>query len=339
MEFRLLGPVEVRDGAGPLALGGAKVRTLLAALLLAPGRVVSTDRLIEAIWDEDPPATAPAILQTYVSRLRRAIGADGTQVIRTHPTGYLVNISDGVLDRQLFDRHAAEGRAAIAAGRFPAALDAYRAAEELWRGPALDGARTARLLPEAVRLDEQRIAVVEGRVAAELALGGGGDLVGELSMLVERFRTREPLRGQLMLALHRSGRTPDALAVYRQGRQALIDELGIDPGAELSGLHDAILRSDPALMPGQPGESGPAQITMTQPHVPQPPLNSRRATRITRRRSRARLRTSRRNCPRTRPTSPVVTCSSSSSSGNSTVPIGPPQLRSWPAPAASASRR
>ncbi len=269
MEFRLLGPVEVRDGAGALALHGAKIRTLLAALLLASGRVVSTERLIEVIWDDDPPATAPAILQTYVSRLRRAIGATGPQVIRTHPTGYLADISGGVLDKHVFDAHSAHGRAAMAAGRFAQALEAYRAAEALWRGPALDGARSARLLPEAMRLDEQRIAVVEGRVAMELALGGGPDLVGELSMLVEQFPTRESLRGQLMLALHRGGRTADSLAVYRQGRQALIDELGIEPGVELSGLHEAILRSDPTLLSGRLGESS-AQLTVAQPGTPQP---------------------------------------------------------------------
>jgi DNA-binding SARP family transcriptional activator/tetratricopeptide (TPR) repeat protein len=271
MEFRLLGPVEVRDGAGALALGGTKVRTLLAALLLAPGRIVSTERLIEAIWDEDPPATAPAILQTYVSRLRRAIGVDGSQVIRTHPTGYLANINGGVLDRQLFDTHAADGRAAAAAGRFAVALEEYRAAEALWRGPALDGARTPSLLPEAVRLDEQRIAVVEGRVDTELALGRGSELVGELSMLVEQFPTRESLRGQLMIALHRGGRTADALTVYRQARQALIDELGIEPGAELSSLHEAILRSDPALLSSQPSESAGARTSVAPPATPQPP--------------------------------------------------------------------
>ncbi len=274
MEFRLLGPVEVRDGAGAVALGGTKVRTLLAALLLAPGRIVSTERLIEAIWDDNPPPTAPAILQTYVSRLRRAIGANGSQVIRTYPTGYLANVDGGVLDRQLFDAHSAEGRAAAATGRFTAALEEYRAAEALWRGPALDGARTASLLPEAFRLDEQRIAVVEGRVDTELALGRGPDLVGELSMLVEQFPTRESLRGQLMIALHRGGRTADALTVYRQARQALIDELGIEPGAELSSLHEAILRSDPGLLPSQPSEFARARTTVAQPATPPPPPGS-----------------------------------------------------------------
>jgi DNA-binding SARP family transcriptional activator/tetratricopeptide (TPR) repeat protein len=260
MEFRLLGPVEVVDDSGPLALGGTKIRTLLAALLLDPGRVVSTEQLIEVIWDDDPPATCRALIQTYVSTLRRSIGEAGQKVIQTRPPGYLVDTCGGVFDRHEFDALMAEGRAAVAGGRFAAGSDAFRAAEALWRGPALGGARSNALLPEALRLDEQRLAAIEGRVAAELALGADKELVGELAMLVEQFPTRESLRGHLMLALHRASRTADALAVYRQGRDVLIDELGIEPGAELCALHESILRSDPDLLPrpagGPPGPAG-----------------------------------------------------------------------------------
>jgi DNA-binding SARP family transcriptional activator/tetratricopeptide (TPR) repeat protein len=270
MEFRLLGPVEVLDDSGPLALGGAKARILLSALLLTPGRVVSVERLIEAIWDEEPPATARALIQTHVSALRRVLGPTGPEVIQTRPTGYLIDLGAGSLDRHRFDELMARARAAVAQGRLAAGSQAFRAAADLWRGPALDGTRTVALLPEALHLDEQRLAALEGRAAAELALGAGTELVAELTMLVERYPTRESLRGQLMLALHRAGRTADALAVFRQGREALIDQLGIEPGAELTGLHEAILRSDPELLaPGDrpgaapgpaPEEHGPAQL-------------------------------------------------------------------------------
>jgi DNA-binding SARP family transcriptional activator/tetratricopeptide (TPR) repeat protein len=279
MEFRLLGPVEVVAAGGPLTLGGAKMRTLLAALLLAPGRVVATEWLIEAIWDEDPPATARALIQTYVSGLRRSIGATGPRIIQTRPTGYLVDVADGMLDRHRFDALMARGRTAGVAARHADASDAYRAAVALWRGPALGGARAGALLADAMRLDEQRVDAIEGRVTAELALGAGTELVGELTMLVEQLPTRESLRGQLMLALHRAGRTADALTAFRQGRQALIDELGIEPGPQLAGLHEAILRSDPRLLPARTAQPVAAGPTAPRPAAPPPAPDADRVSR------------------------------------------------------------
>ncbi|GIJ55693.1 AfsR/SARP family transcriptional regulator [Virgisporangium aurantiacum] len=245
MEFRLLGPVEVVDGSVPVPLGGSKIRSLLAALLLSPGRVVATDRLIDIIWDDDPPPTARALIQTYVSMLRRAVGPE---IVGTHAPGYLVRVPEDDLDRNRFDAFVRAGRAAAADGRHREAANAFRAADALWRGPALGGVRSRILAAEAARLDEQRIAVIEARVAADLALGRNDELIGELTVLVEQHPTRGSLRGQLMLALYRAGRTADALAVYRQGRAALIDELGIEPGVELTRLHEQILRGDPVLL-------------------------------------------------------------------------------------------
>ena len=248
MEFRLLGPVEVVDESGAVPLKGTKIRTLLAALLLAPGQVLAANRLVDIIWDDEPPPTARALIQTYVSTLRRAIGDTDARIIRTRAPGYLVVVEERGLDRVVFDHLVAQGRSATADGRHREASNAFRTADALWRGPALGGVRSRVLAMEATRLDEQRIAVTEARIAADLALGLAEELVGELTVLVGQHPTRPSLRGQLMLALYRAGRTADALAVYRQGREALVDELGIEPGAELNRLHEGILRSDPTLL-------------------------------------------------------------------------------------------
>ncbi len=257
MEFRLLGPVEVTTSAGSLALGGAKIRTLLAALLLAPGRIVSTDRLVDIIWDDDPPPTARALIQTYVSTLRRVIGGPATEIICTHSPGYLARVHADSLDRHRFEVFVAQGRVAAAEGHHREASNAFRAADALWRGPALGGVRSRVLAAEAARLDEQRIAVTEARIAADRALGRNGELIGELTVLIGQHPTRASLRGQLMLALYRVGRTGEALTVYRQGREALIEELGIEPGAELTQLHERILRADPDLLGPPPPRRAP----------------------------------------------------------------------------------
>ncbi|MFJ7213423.1 AfsR/SARP family transcriptional regulator [Amycolatopsis sp. NPDC098790] len=268
MEFRLLGPVEVADGTGPLALGGTKIRTLLAALLLEPGRVLATDRLVDIIWDDEPPPTARALIQTYVSTLRRALGDAGPDIVRTVAPGYLARFEATSLDRHHFEGFTADGRSAAEGGRYREASNAFRAADALWRGPALGGVRSRVLAGEAARLDEQRLAVIEARITADLALGRTDELIGELTVLVGQHPTRASLRGQLMLALHRADRTADALAVFRQGREVFIDELGIEPGAELTRLHEAILRADPALL--GPSPEPPARPVVPEPASPSP---------------------------------------------------------------------
>ncbi|MDS0136668.1 MULTISPECIES: BTAD domain-containing putative transcriptional regulator [unclassified Amycolatopsis] len=277
MEFRLLGPVEAAGETGAVALGGTKIRTLLAALLLEPGRVIAADRLVDIIWDDEPPPTARALIQTYVSTLRRALGDAGPEIVRTVAPGYLARFGAESLDRHRFETFTADGRSAAADGRYREASNAFRAADALWRGPALGGVRSRILAGEAARLDEQRLAVIEARIAADLALGRTDELVGELTVLVGQHPTRASLRGQLMLALYRADRAADALAVFRQGREVLIDELGIEPGVELTRLHEAILRSDPDLL-GPPAEPPARPVPPARPEpVPPSPAEPRAA--------------------------------------------------------------
>jgi DNA-binding SARP family transcriptional activator/tetratricopeptide (TPR) repeat protein len=277
MECRLLGPVELRTAEGPIAIPGRKPRTLLAALLLEPGHTVSVNRLIDVIWDDKPPDTARALIQTYVSGLRRALPARMSDLIETHYPGYRARVPVDSLDRHAFETLVAQGRAAAADSRYQVAADMFRTADSLWRGPALSGVTGNTLAAEAARLDELRIAVLEERIVADLALGRYDQLTGELSVLVRAHPTRERLRGQLMLALYGAGRAPEALSAYRDGRQILIDELGIEPGPELSRLHERILRSDPDLLSLAPGRltvrgPDPEELRKTQagPAEPSP---------------------------------------------------------------------
>ena len=248
MEFRLLGPLEVRDGQRPLRLGGQKPRTLLAVLALDAGRVVGTGRLAEAIWEQEPPATASTQIQGYVSALRKqfAEAEPDRTVIATEPAGYRLDVRPGELDTAVFDEAAAVAARALAEGRPEDATASYRDALALWQGPALGGV-AGTLDPARDRLQDRRLAAVEGRVDAELQLGRHDELIPELRDVVAEHPYRESLRGRLMLALYRSGRAADALAVFRDGRATLGRELGIDPGPELRRMERAILVSDPEL--------------------------------------------------------------------------------------------
>jgi DNA-binding SARP family transcriptional activator len=263
MEFRLLGPVEVWDDKEQVPIGGTKPRTLLAALLLEHGRVVPARHLIDVMWSMDPPETAKGVIQTYISGLRRALHRPGrADVIRTRPAGYLIEAGAGDVDRVRFEQLAGQARRAVAAERYEEAVDRFRAALDLWRGPALGGIAGPLLASEAARLDEMHLAVLEERVAADLVLGRHEALVSELTALVRSHPTREMLRRHLMVALYQADRRADALDVYRQGRRALVDQLGVEPGPALQTAHEAILRSDPGLLaPGAvtvPAASRPA---------------------------------------------------------------------------------
>ena len=254
MEFRVLGPVEVRNGDARVALGGPRRRALLAVLLLNANRVVPVDRLIGAVWGEAPPATATAQVQAAVSALRRALrndasgneGLDGERIITQAP-GYLVRLSPGELDLELFERDADVARRALAEGDVEQAAAGLRAALDWWRGAALSDLADSSMRALAVGLEERRTAALEERIEADLALGRHGVLVPELTALVAENPLRERLRGQLMLALYRSGRQADALAGYRNTRDVLVDELGLEPGPELQRLEQQILGADPAL--------------------------------------------------------------------------------------------
>jgi DNA-binding SARP family transcriptional activator len=257
MEFRILGPLEVRGAEGDIQLGAGKQRGLLALLLLHANEVVPTGRLIDLLWSEDPPADADKALQIHVSRLRSALGDH--DVLRTRPGGYMLAVDAGGFDLFRFEELAAEGRRLLAQGDAAAARGALAAALEVWRGaPLADVARESFAQPEIARLEELRLTAIENRVEADLMIGAHAQLVGELEALVGREPLRERLRGQLMLALYRSGRQAEALEAYRDARRALVDELGIEPGKALQDLEQAILRQDAGLDLG--GLAGPEHV-------------------------------------------------------------------------------
>ena len=227
----MLGPLEVLEEGRPIPLPGPKARAVLALLLLDANRVVPLDRLVDGLWEEAPPETATKTVQVYVSQLRKALGAER---IQTHARGYSVAAGPDELDAAQFERLAAEGR--------------FEEALELWRGPALADFREERFARDAAaRLEELRLGAEEGRIEAALAAGHDSQVVADLERLVAEHPLRERLRGQLMLALYRSGRQSEALEVFRRTRAELVEALGVEPGPELQGLHRAILAQSPEL--------------------------------------------------------------------------------------------
>ena len=238
LEFRILGPLEACSDGRSLPLGGAKQRALLALLLLESGRVVSNDRLLDALWDGAPPPAAMASLQNFVSQLRKSLGAGA---IETRPPGYRVPLDAGQLDLAHVRRLVDEARASDPPRRARLLAEALAA----WRGePLAELAYASFAQSEIARLVELRLTLLEERAEAELALGRHAELVSELDALVHAHPLRERLRGQLMLALYRSGRQADALETYRLGRARLVEELGIEPSPLLQRLQASILRHE-----------------------------------------------------------------------------------------------
>jgi predicted ATPase/DNA-binding SARP family transcriptional activator len=266
LEFRILGPLEVHDGAALVPVPGAKERALLADLLIHAGRVVAADRLIDDLWGERPPGNPANALQGRVSQLRRALGPAGAALLATRPPGYSVEVDPDRVDASRFARLVAEAGGAAATGR-QGALRLLEEALGLWRGPALaEFADLPWAQAEAARLEDLRLAAVEARADLVLAGGGHAELVGELEALVVAHPTRERPRAQLMLALYRSGRQADALRAYQQARTVLAEELGVDPSPELQRLHQAILVQDPSLeaappVPAEPPHNLPERLT------------------------------------------------------------------------------
>jgi len=248
---RLLGPLEVEGPGGRAALGGAKQRAVLAQLLLRPGHAVAVERLIAVVWGDDPGDGARHTLQVYVSNLRRALGAVAphrTALVERAGDGYRCGLDDTEVDATLAEALALQGRGLLGRGDAAAARGALDACLALWRGPALaDFPDEHWARAEARRLEELRLAALEDRIDADLALGAHGGVVAEAEALVNEHPLRERLRGQLMLALYRSGRQGDALAAYRGGRAVLRDELGLEPGPGLRALERRILAQDPSL--------------------------------------------------------------------------------------------
>jgi DNA-binding SARP family transcriptional activator len=243
VEFLILGPVDVLDGGRAVSLPAGKPLALLRVLLLNGNRVVSAAALIDELWGEDPPDTALKALQGHVSQLRKALGANR---LTTKAPGYRLRVEDGELDLDRFELLVRNGRERLAAGDAKTAARELESALALWRGPAPG-------------LDELRLAALEDRIEADLALGRHAQLVAELETLVGEQPLRERLRGQLMLALYRSGRQAEALEEYRRTRKTLVDELGIEPGEALQELQRAILRHDPELEARRPRSSAPGE--------------------------------------------------------------------------------
>jgi predicted ATPase/DNA-binding SARP family transcriptional activator len=261
MRYRILGPLEVLDDEGrPVPLGGRRERHLLATLVLAANRVVSSDRLIDSLWGDHPPETAANALQVHVSKLRKMLVASPTVggPLHTQAPGYVLRTSPGEVDSERFEELAAsrpDDDDARLSSRLAEAL-------ALWRGPVLDGLEidtSAR--SDVARLEELRIAVLVRRIEADLALGRHRAVVGELEALIDAHPLHEGLAGHLMLALYRSGRQADALGVYRRTRQVLAEELGIDPSPALRDLELAVLHQSPELQPS----SGDGAVTVGAP--------------------------------------------------------------------------
>jgi len=233
LEFRILGPLEVLADGRPLNIGGQKQRAVLAMLLLKPNRVVAAGRLMDAVWEDDPPDTATKAIQVYVSQLRKLLGSDR---LETKAPGYRLRIDDGELDVDRVRRLADEG--------------AYDEALTHWRGRPLADLSSLRFAEAAAaELEELRLSLLEQRIEHALAVGRHLTVLGELESLVAAHPLRERLRAQLMLALYRSGRQAEALEAYQAARNSLVDELGIEPSRSLRELHQAILNQDSTLEP------------------------------------------------------------------------------------------
>ena len=286
-QFGILGPLEVSRAGCAVPLGGPRQRAVLALLLLEANRVVSMDRLAEGVWAGNPPEGWVTTLQTYVSHLRQALepgrarGAAG-EVLVTRDRGYLLRVDRKHLDAAVFEEGFTAGRTALEAGGYAEAAQTLRRALELWRGQVLANlADYAFTRPEAARLGELRLAALEARIDADLALGRHDALTAELDGLVRDHPLRERLHAQLMLALYRCGRQADALAAYRRARALLADELGINPGEPLERLHAAVLAHDRALdwtgTPAQPGAPAAGAVWPGGPYLGLVPFEERDA--------------------------------------------------------------
>jgi len=249
LEFRVLGPLEVRRDGVELPIRG-RARDLLALLLVNADRIVNAERLIDEFWGESVPESAANMIQGYVSRLRKTLGGSdaGDRLLDTRPPGYVLHASAAQIDARRFEALAHEGERLLASGAADDAVEAFSEALGLWGGsPYADVASSPAIAAEIARLEELRLAAVEHRIEAELALGRGGALIAELEALVREHPYRERLREQLMHSLYRAGRQSEALDVYRDARRHLVGNLGIEPSPRLQDFQRAILSHDPSL--------------------------------------------------------------------------------------------
>jgi DNA-binding SARP family transcriptional activator/tetratricopeptide (TPR) repeat protein len=261
VRFKVLGVVEVVDGAGlSVPLGPRKQRLLLALLVCRPGAAVSTDELVDALWDASPPPSAGENLRAYVQSLRKALGAD--TIVGRRRLGYTLAVDPGAVDSVEFVRSAHDGAAALRLGDPTTARTLLNYGLGLWRGrPFADIASSGALAAETARLEEQRLAALEDRFDAELRCGAAGELVPDIEELVQHHPYRERFYGLLMLALYRAGRQADALGTYRRARHVLVGELGVEPSDALRQTEQAILRREPWLERPTVHASGTPTVT------------------------------------------------------------------------------
>ncbi|MED7925802.1 AfsR/SARP family transcriptional regulator [Nonomuraea sp. LP-02] len=265
MQFGILGALEVVDGEEHLSLRSIQQRTLLALLLCHHGKVAHSDVLIDALWGAEAGDAGGARLRLQLHRLRRTLGDCAPILHRS--AGYQLHVPSEAVDAWRFEDLVRQGRQAIATWNDARGSDLLRAALDMWRGPALSGLNDISLLRQhATRLEEQRLAALADRVEADLRLRRHGDLIPELSELVREHPLREKFRAQLMIALYHSGRQADALEVYRDGRDILSEDLGLEPSPELRRLQMAILAMDASLSLGPPPPAAPARGAQRRVH-------------------------------------------------------------------------
>ncbi|WP_051451085.1 AfsR/SARP family transcriptional regulator [Actinospica robiniae] len=272
MQYALLGPIAVSGDDGPLEINGTLRRTLLAALLLRPNQVVSADQLADLLWGDRPSVSATTSLYNQVMRLRQALGRHAGR-IRAVPPGYVIDVEPGELDTAVFAEHGAAAAQATQSADWAAASREYAAALALWRGQPLADVPALQSDATIQQLNEERLLAQQGRIEADLHLARHDQVIGELRTLIDRHPWREAFHGQLMLALYRAGRQPEALDVYRDLRRAVADEFGVEPSDSVRGLHARILRSDQglALPPAAQAEAAAAASAAVEISVPLPP--------------------------------------------------------------------
>ncbi|WP_328552733.1 MULTISPECIES: AfsR/SARP family transcriptional regulator [unclassified Streptomyces] len=261
LRFNILGPIEGWSAGARLRLGGIIQERVLATLLLEPGRVLPVTRLVEAAWDEDPPATASHQVRKAVADLRRRIPG-GAEVLLTEGPGYRIVIDESQNDLSEFGMLVRTARTAVAESRPAEAVELLRAALALWRGPLLSGSGGPVIEAAATTIEERRQAAWEQLVELRLALGESAEVIPDLRELTAQHPLRETLRGQLMVALYRSGRQAEALEEYAKVRDLLVEELGVDPGPRLTKLYEGILRESPELAGPEPAALAPAPVPL-----------------------------------------------------------------------------
>lgn len=270
VEFALLGPLEVRVSGSPTPVGSVRLQTVLAALLLERGQVVGLDRLITALWEDDPPATARVQAQISISRLRAWLKQQSLPAtISTRGNGYLLDVPAGAVDLAQFRQQVAHARQEIGRDAASAAAGLSRALR-LWRGDALAGLDNRMIRAAAVRLDEERLTITEEYIDLELSLGRHREVIGQLRQLTAAHPLRERLYGQLMRALYGDGQQAAALEVFRQARRTLQEELGLDPSEELRALERGILEQNltDATVAIAAGGHPPASVPRQLPAAP-----------------------------------------------------------------------